>query len=278
LLYVVATPIGNLGDMSPRAVEVLRTVTLIAAEDTRRTEKLLQASGIATPLTALHDHNEAARVTDLVARLEHGDSIALVSDAGTPLISDPGYQFVRAAIERGLRVVPIPGACAAVTALSVAGLPTQRFAFEGFLASKAGPRRLRLQALSREERTLVFYEAPHRLTEALKDMSDIFGGERPASVGRELTKLFETVYHGTLAELAHRAIEDADMSRGELVVIVHGAPPQENRLAAEAEQVLRVLAAELPPAQAAKLAAKLTGSKRDALYDLAVQLGARPVE
>jgi 16S rRNA (cytidine1402-2'-O)-methyltransferase len=259
--------------MSPRAVEALRTVTLIAAEDTRRTEKLLQATGIATPLTALHDHNEAARVTDLVARLERGDSIALVSDAGTPLISDPGYQLVRAAIERGLRVVPIPGACAAVTALSVAGLPTQRFAFEGFLASKTGPRRLRLQALEREERTLVFYEAPHRLAETLADMSDIFGGERLASVSRELTKVFETVYHGTLAELAGRATTDADMCRGELVVIVHGAPPQENRLAAEAEQVLRVLVAELPPAQAAKLAAKLTGSKRDALYALAIQLG-----
>jgi probable S-adenosylmethionine-dependent methyltransferase, YraL family len=273
-LYVVATPIGNLGDLTPRAREVLASVALIAAEDTRHTRQLLQTCGIGTALTSLHEHNEGPKSGELVARLAQGDSIALVSDAGTPLVSDPGFDLVAAARQQGIAVVAIPGACAAIAALSVAGLPTHRFVFEGFLPAKAAARSARLQQLAREERTLIFYEAPHRLGEVLRAMTEIFGAQRRASISRELTKRFETTYSGTLAELSAAAERDSDMARGELVIVVSGAPAAGGAaLELDADALLRALLQELSPSQAAKIAAHLTGGKRGELYEAALQIG-----
>lgn len=270
-LYVVATPIGNLSDLSPRAKEVLRTVDIIAAEDTRHTGALLKAVGIAVrELVALHEHNEQARAARLIQRVREGASVALVSDAGTPLISDPGFELVRIAAEHGVNIVTVPGPCAAVAALSIAGLPTDRFVFEGFLPSKTQARRERLTALRREARTLIFYEAPHRLSEVLQDMADVLGANRRALIARELTKLHESAYRGALEHLAAQATTDADMSRGEIVLVVAGNTV-EAATPAEVERVLRVLLEELSPAQAAKLAARLTGAKRAELYDLAME-------
>ncbi len=264
-LYVVATPIGNLGDLSERARQVLASVAIIAAEDTRHTRTLLQAFGIETPLVSLHEHNEAARTGPLVGRLQRGEAVALVSDAGTPLVSDPGFELVRAVLEAGIQVSPVPGPSAAVAALSASGLPTQRFAFEGFLPAKPGARKAALLALAQDTRTLVFYEAPHRLQEALDDMTLAFGGDRRASIGRELTKRFESMYYGALEKLAERTRQDPDMSRGELVILVAGCPKEPTSLAVDADRVLRVLLEELPVAQAAKLAARITGEKRAVL-------------
>lgn len=276
-LYVVATPIGNLADLSPRARDVLASVQLVAAEDTRHTRQLLQTFGIETPLTSLHEHNEAEKSAGLVERLAQGDSLALVSDAGTPLISDPGFDLIAAARARGIAVVAVPGPCAAIAAISVAGLPTDRFTFEGFLPAKAAARRSQLQALAGEVRTLIFYEAPHRLAETLEDMVSVLGAERAATVSRELTKRFETTYSGTLAELAQTAQHDENMSRGELVIVVSGstaaprnAETQQARTL-DAEQLLRALLDELSPAQAAKVAARVTGVKRSVLYDIAIR-------
>ncbi len=275
-LYLVATPIGNLGDISARARQILSEVAVVAAEDTRHSGQLLHHLGIAKPLVSLHEHNEAQRVDALVERLKRGESIALVSDAGTPLISDPGFNLVRAAIAQGVNVVPVPGACAAIVALSAAGLPTDRFAFEGFLPAKASGRRERLDTLNRDERTLIFYEAPHRLTETLADIATVFGAERQVVIARELTKQFETFYYGTAQELATRATQDADMNRGEIVIVVAGAPVQERQVnVMDTDKVLRTLLEELAPAQAAKLTAKLTGEKRSELYDRAVAMSAQ---
>jgi 16S rRNA (cytidine1402-2'-O)-methyltransferase len=278
-LYVVATPIGNLGDLTPRAREVLASVALIAAEDTRHTRQLLQSCGISTALTSLHEHNEGPKSAELVARLAQGDSIALVSDAGTPLVSDPGFDLVAAARQQGIAVVAIPGACAAIAALSVAGLPTHRFVFEGFLPAKAAARSERLRQLAREERTLIFYEAPHRLVEVLRDMTAILGAQRRASISRELTKRFETTYGGTLAELSAAAESDGDMARGELVIVVSGASAS-NAMALEldADSLLRALLQELPPSQAAKIVARLTGAKRSDLYEAAIRIDPVPGE
>jgi 16S rRNA (cytidine1402-2'-O)-methyltransferase len=278
-LYVVATPIGNLGDLTPRAREVLASVALIAAEDTRHTRQLLQTCGIGTALTSLHEHNEGPKSAELVARLAQGDSIALVSDAGTPLVSDPGFDLVAAARQQGIAVVAIPGACAAIAALSVAGLPTNRFVFEGFLPAKAAARSERLQQLAREERTLIFYEAPHRLVEVLRDLTEIFGAQRRASISRELTKRFETTYGGTLAELSAAAERDGDMTRGELVIVVSGAPAGGGAaLELHTDSLLRALLQELSPSQAAKIAARLTGRKRSDLYEAALAIGPVPGE
>ena len=269
-LYIVATPIGNLGDMTTRAREVLGAVDVIAAEDTRHTRQLLQAFGLQTPTIALHEHNEAQKAEGLLSELAAGKSIALVSDAGTPLISDPGFALVAAARKAGHAVVAVPGACAAIAALSVAGLPTDRFVFEGFLPAKSSARRERLRELSAEMRTLVFYEAPHRIVEVLADLAVEFGGERAATVSREITKRFETHYTGTLGDLAKRASTDVDMQRGEIVIVVGGAAPATTTL--DADHVLHALVDELAPAQAAKIAAKLTGVKRSDLYERAVEL------
>jgi 16S rRNA (cytidine1402-2'-O)-methyltransferase len=271
-LYVVATPIGNLADLTPRAREVLASVALIAAEDTRHTRQLLSSCGIGTATTSLHEHNEAQKSAELVARLAGGESIALVSDAGTPLVSDPGFDLVAAARRAGIAVVAIPGACAAIAALSVAGLPTDRFVFEGFLPAKTAARSERLEQLAREQRTLIFYEAPHRLADVLRDMTRIFGAERNASISRELTKRFETTYSGTLAQLSDAAARDSDMSRGELVIVVSGAPTASNALELDSDALLRALLQELSPSQAAKVAAHVTGGKRSDLYEAALRL------
>lgn len=274
-LYVVATPIGNLDDMTPRAREVLRAVDLIAAEDTRHTRQLLQSFGLQTPTFSLHEHNEARKAEEIVRRLKDGEAIALVSDAGTPLISDPGFDVVSAAREAGLPVVAIPGASAVIAALSVAGLPTDRFAFEGFLPAKSSARRERLLELAFETRTLVFYEAPHRIAEVLTDMSAAFGAERAASLSREITKRFETHYRGTLAQLAARAAEDTDMQRGEIVIVVQGGHAVNASSSIETERLLRALLEELSPAQAAKIAARITGEKRSEIYDRALKLAGK---
>jgi len=265
-LYVVATPIGNIGDLSPRALEVLKSVSAICAEDTRHTRQLLARYGVDKPLVALHEHNEDALADRLVVRLQAGESLALVSDAGTPLVSDPGYRLVHAARVAGVRVSPLPGPCAFVAALSAAGLPSDRFIFEGFLPAKAGARRERLQQLAAETRTLAFYESAHRIEEALADMALVFGGDRPAVVARELTKLFETILDGNLAELHARVAADPNQRKGEFVVLVHGAPDVADARLIEGRRLYAALGQHLPPSTAAKIAADLSGAPRKALY------------
>ena len=263
-LFVVATPIGNLGDMSPRALDTLRTVGAVCAEDTRRTRQLLSHFGLDRPLVALHEHNEEAVANRLVARLASGESLALVSDAGTPLVSDPGYRLVRGAREAGIRVSPLPGPCAAIAALSVAGLASDRFAFEGFLPAHA--RRDRLQRLASEQRTLVLYESSHRIDATLDDLCESFGADRPAVLARELTKLFETVLDGTLDEIRACVAEDPDQRRGEFVLVVQGAADAATGQLAEGRRLYARLSEHLPPSAAAKLAAELSGAPRKALY------------
>ncbi len=273
-LYVVATPIGNLGDMTPRAVEVLQGVDVIAAEDTRHSGRLLTHFGIGTSTIALHEHNERAQAPKLVERLLRGESLALISDAGTPLVSDPGFHLVRVARELGVRVVPVPGVSAVMAGLSVCGLPTDRFVFEGFLPAKAGPRRKRLQALAGETRTLIFYEAPHRVLETLQDMAAVIGEDRRAVLARELTKTFETVKDAPLAELAYWVGADADQQKGEIVLLLAGAQAGEDgEDDSEARRILSVLLEELPLSQASALAAKITGQKKKPLYQLGLSLG-----
>lgn len=273
-LAVISTPIGNLGDLSPRAREELAAAELVAAEDTRRTGQLLTTLGLTRPLVSLHEHNEAERIGELLEKLRAGARIALVSDAGTPLLSDPGFELVRRVSEEtAVVIVAVPGPSAITAALSIAGLPTERFSFEGFLPARLAERRARLAELARESRTLVFFEAPHRITESLEDMSAAFGPERRAAVARELTKVFETVYRGTLATLSAQARGDANFSRGEITVVVSGAPRAEssNELA-RLDATLQVLLTELAPSKAAALAARLTGTKRNDAYARALEL------
>lgn len=270
-LFVVATPIGNLGDLSPRARETLAAVDLIAAEDTRHSRRLLEHFGIRRPLVALHEHNERERSEQLIERLRAGESVALISDAGTPLISDPGYRLVRAAREAGVPVVPIPGPSALIAALSVAGLPTDRFVFEGFLPAKAQARRSRLQALADEPRTLVFYESSHRIQAMLGDLAEIFGPAREAVLARELTKQFEQIEGGRLDYLCEWLDADEHRRRGEFVVLVAGAPAVEEA-AGEVRRVLEILLRELPVKRAAAVAAELTGRRRNEVYRLALEL------
>jgi 16S rRNA (cytidine1402-2'-O)-methyltransferase len=276
-LYVVATPIGNLGDLSARARDTLQNCGLIAAEDTRHTGLLLKALGISTQQLSLHDHNEAARAHEIVERLTGGTSVALVSDAGTPAISDPGFHVVRAAAAAGVEVIAIPGPCAAIAALSIGALPTDRFCFEGFLPARAAARRERLLELAGEPRTLVFYESPHRIQETLQDCAQAFGAERAATVVREATKLHETVYRGTLQELLQRGAQDADFHRGEIVLLLAGAAPAAAPSGADGhggrlDSVLKVLLAELPLKQAARLAAQLTEARDNEAYKRALYL------
>lgn len=273
VLYVVATPIGNLEDWSPRAVATLQAVAVIAAEDTRHSGRLLQHFNIQTPLLALHEHNEAARVGGFVQRLQAGEDVALISDAGTPLISDPGYRLVAAAQAVGIQVAPIPGACAAIAALSAAGLPSDRFVFEGFLPAKAQARRERLQALSGDTRTLIFYEAPHRIVDCLADMAEVLGGERRIVLAREISKAFETIRQLPLAEMQAWVASDPNQQRGELVLVVAGAEAAaSDEDWREADRVLGILLRDLPVKQAATLAADITGLKKNALYERALQL------
>ncbi|HTV86041.1 MAG TPA: 16S rRNA (cytidine(1402)-2'-O)-methyltransferase [Dyella sp.] len=266
-LWVVATPIGHRDDICARAIETLRNVTVIAAEDTRYSKPLLLQYNIATPLLALHEHNEREAVAAILRRLQQGESVALISDAGTPLISDPGFRLVRAAREAGIRCAPVPGACAAIAALSVAGLPSDRFVFEGFLPAKPAARRARLQELAGDARTLIFYESSHRIMESLTDMREVFGAERAAVVARELTKLFETVLSHTLGDLVERVAADANQQRGEFVVLVAGRGEDVDGRLAEGQRVFALLRQELPAAKAAKLAAAITGAPRKALYE-----------
>ena len=273
ILYVVATPIGNLQDITARALEVLRAVSLVAAEDTRHSRKLLAHYGIGTPLVALHEHNERDITQRLLQTLAAGEGIALVSDAGTPLISDPGFYLVRAARQANIRVVPVPGASALIAALSVAGLPTDRFLFEGFLPSRQAARRQRLQALQTETVTLVFYESSHRIRASLADMAEVFGAGRDATLARELTKTFETIRHGTLGELLAWVEADSNQQKGEFVLLVQGVPADEPaEVDAAAGQVLAILLAELPLSQAAALAAKITGCSKNVLYQRGLML------
>jgi 16S rRNA (cytidine1402-2'-O)-methyltransferase len=276
-LFVVATPIGNRQDLSPRAAECLRDADLLLAEDTRHTRTLLEACGIARPassIESLHEHNERERVPALVSRLQGGARIALVTDAGTPLMSDPGSLLVAAAARAGVEVVSVPGPCAVIAALSIAGLATDRFVFEGFLPAKATARRAALGTLAHETRTLVFYEAPHRLAATLQDLATVFGAEREAAVAREITKRFEHVYRGTLAALARQCATDANMMRGEIVLVVAGAPGSEDddADALVATRTLEILLQELPVSQAARIAAQLTGHSRKDLYQRALVL------
>jgi 16S rRNA (cytidine1402-2'-O)-methyltransferase len=275
-LQVVATPIGNMGDLSTRAREALERADVIAAEDTRHTLGLLQAIGVSRPLLSLHAYNESQRVPDLLARLEAGENIALVSDAGTPLLSDPGFELVSRAAQAGYEVEAIPGPSAITTALAVAGLPTNRFCFEGFLPARERERRTELSRLAHEVRTLVFFEAPHRIADTLADLEAEFGGDRQAVVARELTKTHETIYRGTLSELAAHARGDANFQRGEITLVVHGAPATTSTVD---QQLLRravdLLSKELPPSRAAAIAAQLTGATRNEAYALATR-GAAP--
>lgn len=273
VLYVVATPIGNLEDMSPRARQVLAEVALIAAEDTRHSGQLLAHFGIHTPMISLHDHNEAGRVPQLIDKLQQGQSIALISDAGTPLISDPGFEMVRAVQAAGLRVSPLPGPCALVAALSASGLPTDHFVFEGFLPVKAAARRQRVAELAHEPRTLVFYESVHRLEESLQDMQTAFGTERHAVLARELTKLHESLRSGTLAELCAWARQDPAAGKGEVVLLVAGAEAvTSSAVGVEPDALLEILLEELPLKQAVALAARITGAGRNELYKRALEI------
>lgn len=274
-LFVVATPIGNLEDASPRSRATLNAVALIAAEDTRHTRTLLAAWGIDTDLISLHEHNEEARIPGLLERLRRGDDLALVSDAGTPLLADPGYRLVRAAVAAKLPVRPVPGPCALVAALSASGLPTDRFLFAGFLPAKSGPRKAALSELRSVASTLVFYETPHRIKAALADAVEVLGGEREAWVGRELTKRFETHYSGSLAELAQRFATGDEEERGEFVLIIGGAQAGPQTTEVDADALLETLLAELPASKAAKVAAKLLDRPRQALFQRCLELTER---
>lgn len=268
-LYVVATPIGNLGDLSFRAVKILQSVQWVAAEDTRVSRYLLEHYSVKTPLISLHAYNEYERCEFLYERLLSNESIALVSDAGTPLISDPGYILVKYLRGKGIKIIPIPGACAAIAALSVSGLPTDRFVFEGFLPSKPGARQKRLHCFATEERTVIFYEAPHRVQACVSDMIAIFGGGREVTLARELTKQFETIITVTLAQLAQILERDTDQLRGEMVLLLAGCQ-RTDTIDAATHHVLDVLLQELPIASAVKLTAKITGKSKNQLYPLAI--------
>ncbi|MEZ5476166.1 MAG: 16S rRNA (cytidine(1402)-2'-O)-methyltransferase [Thiolinea sp.] len=277
-LYCVATPIGNLGDITARAVDTLRQADVIYAEDTRVTRKLLTSLGIQNRLLSLHEHNEERRVADIRDQILSGVRVALVSDAGTPLISDPGYQLVSQLSAQDVRVIPIPGASAIIAALSAAGLPTDRFVFEGFLPARAGPRRKALETLQHEARTLVLYESSHRIAELLADLEHVLGGNRELVIARELTKLYEQFYRGTVSALREQLQADADMRRGEFVVMVAGAAPVDDEdvegqtATLDSTQLLTVLLDELPVKQAARLAARLTGLPKNRLYRQAMTL------
>ncbi len=273
VLYIVATPIGNRQDMSFRAVSVLQQVDLIAAEDTRHSKQLLTYYSIKTGLISLHEHNELQRIKILLTYLERGDSIALISDAGTPLIHDPGYRLVLAVQKKGFQVIPIPGACAAITALCASGLPTDRFTFEGFLPAKSSARRGYLKTLSNEPRTMIFYESTHRIIKSLTDFVSILGGIRRATIARELTKSFETIFQDTLANLLTWIQANPNQQKGEFVIVLEGATNSDaDYEKAESCRILSILLKEMPLKQAVMIATQLTGVSRSVLYQLALTL------
>jgi len=274
-LFVVATPIGHLDDLSARARDVLTKVDMVAAEDTRRAGQLLTRLGIRNRLLSLHEHNESRRVETILELLKSGRDVALISDAGTPLLSDPGYRTLAAARQHALPVSPVPGSCAAIAALSVAGLPTDRFRFEGFLSAKAGPRQKRLQALSSCTETLILYESVHRIRELLAELAQYFGPDRPITLARELTKRYETIYRGSVAEVRAQLEADAGGGKGEFTLVIAGRPDAGDTDSVELERVLKILLVELPTRQAASLAARITGARRGTAYKLALQLQGR---
>ncbi|MCP4043369.1 MAG: 16S rRNA (cytidine(1402)-2'-O)-methyltransferase [Gammaproteobacteria bacterium] len=269
---MVATPIGNLGDITLRAVEVLRLVDVVAAEDTRHSARLFNHLGISKPMISLHEHNEARAVSGLIARLECGERVALISDAGTPLLSDPGYQLVHAAGLAGLRVSPVPGPSAITAALSAAGLPTDRFIFEGFLPAKGAARRQRLRELVGETRTLVFFESPHRVAESLTDMGEVLGQERPGTVARELTKMFEEIHSDTLGNLILWLQGRPERRKGEFVLLVGGVREPDTGFSVEDDRILGLLLDELPVKTAAALAADIRGGRKNAFYRRALEV------
>lgn len=271
-LFVVATPIGHLDDMTFRSIEVLKSVSLIAAEDTRQSAQLLKHYNISTPLTACHDHNESNKIDILIEKLKNGADIALVSDAGTPLISDPGFKLVRAAQEHGIRVIPVPGACAAIAALSVVGLPSDRFSFEGFLSSKQSQRLIQLEKLKHETQTMIIYEAPHRILDSVKDMSDVFGTDRPVGFAREITKTFETIKKMTLGELVSFIESDRNQQKGEIVLVIGGALEEKDLDQEKLDKLLLRLLEDLSVKAASQLAADLTGIKKKVAYQRALEL------
>ncbi|MCV6588431.1 MAG: 16S rRNA (cytidine(1402)-2'-O)-methyltransferase [Marinobacterium sp.] len=271
-LYIVATPIGNLQDFTPRAINTLKNVQVIAAEDTRHSARLMAHFDIRTPLISVHEHNERQRVDRILQYLQQGESVALISDAGTPVISDPGFVLVRAVREAGFRVVPVPGCVAFVTALCAAGLPSDRFSFEGFAPHKASSRRQFYTERAELPHTLVFYESPHRVLASIEDMVGVFGGERRAAVARELTKTFETIHSDSLQNIHEWMAADANQQRGEFVLMVEGAPAVDNSaLDDEALRVLDILLAELSVKQASALTAQITGVKKKQLYQAALE-------
>ncbi|GGK76958.1 16S rRNA (cytidine(1402)-2'-O)-methyltransferase [Amphritea balenae] len=271
VLYVIATPIGNLEDMTPRALRILESVALIAAEDTRHSGRLLSHFNIKTPMIAVHDHNERQQQQKIIEKLQQGLDIALISDAGTPLISDPGFVLVREVRAAGFNVVPVPGCCAMVAALSAAGVPSDRFAFEGFPPAKSQQRLNFFSGLAAETRTLMFYESPHRILDSLAAVVEAFGADRPIVIARELTKTFETFIAGTAAEVLSKVEADPNQRKGEFVLMVEGAPEiDDSDLDSHASEVLDILLAELSVKQASALAAKITGVKKKVLYQAAL--------
>ncbi|MCJ8320239.1 MAG: 16S rRNA (cytidine(1402)-2'-O)-methyltransferase [Colwellia sp.] len=271
-LYIVATPIGNLGDISQRAIDILSQVDIIACEDTRHTQRLLSAFAIKNKTMSLHDHNERQRQDQIAAMLQEGKSIALVSDAGTPLISDPGFHLVRHCRQLGLSVSPIPGACAAIAALSAAGLPTDRFTFEGFLPSKSGARQAKLTELNEETRTMVFYDAPRRAIDTIGDIVKTLGGERYVVIARELTKTFETIHSDTAENLLAWLAKDPNQLKGEMVLILEGHKVVKDEIPSQVIETLKLLVDELPPKKACAIAANIYGVKKNALYEIALEL------
>lgn len=271
-LYIVATPIGNLSDLSARAIEVLKGVDVIAAEDTRHSSHLLQHHMITTSSVSLHEHNEQQRSEVLLSRLQNGESVALISDAGTPLISDPGYRLVSLVREHGIKVVPIPGCCALVAALSASGLASDRFSFEGFLPPKQGARKQALEKLANETRTMIFYESPRRLQATLEEMKNVFGADRAACLARELTKLHETIMTKPLADLQAWVDSDSNQQRGECVVLVEGNRLQQDASDVEVDRVLTLLLEDLPVKRAAAITASLLSVSKNKAYEQALKL------
>ena len=271
-LFVVATPIGHLDDMTYRAVQVLEFVSLIAAEDTRQSAPLLKHYNITTALTAVHDHNETQKIDEIIKKLQNGENVALISDAGTPLISDPGFRLVRAAQQANIRVTPIPGACAAIAALSSAGLPSDRFLFVGFLPSKSSQRQVQLEQLKNHSETLILYEAPHRIVDCLSDIQAIFGADRRIGFAREITKTFETIVQKPISELLEWVKADHHQQKGEMVLVIAGNPNEADLEQQKVDQLLTRLLEDLSIKSASQLAADLTGLKKKALYQRALEL------
>jgi 16S rRNA (cytidine1402-2'-O)-methyltransferase len=274
-LYIVSTPIGHLDDMTFRAVETLKKADLIIAEDTRHSQKLLRHFGITTPVTSFHNYNEIQKTNEIIEKIQNGESISLISDAGTPLINDPGFIIVSEAKKRGIVVVPIPGACAAIAGLSVSGLPCDHFIFEGFLPAKVKARESYLKTLVYETRTLIFYESPHRIVSSLESLIEVFGPDRRACIARELTKVYESVQTSSLEDLLLKLINNPETQQGEFVLILAGAPEKEHSLEKVnifPEQCLQILMSEMPLKKAAQLTEKITGIRKNTLYDLGLKL------